>query len=96
MLVACREPPGGQKCDIHLTLQSRDCNTTAEPPICTSHLYAYVTITKPCSALLCSAIILLLEAYTYPLSMFCAIPLDLGYKATATVYMAEGKQPDNI
>ena len=52
-------------------------------------------ITKPCSILLCSAIILLLEAYTIPLSMFCIILLDLGYKVTATTYTAVGKQPDN-
>ena len=59
MLVACEEPPEGQKRDIHLTLRGQDCNATAKPPIHMSHLYDYVTIIKPGSALLCSAIILL-------------------------------------
>ena len=50
MPVACRGPPGGQKHDIHLTV---------EPPtyVTLRHTFMHVTITKPRSALLHLALI---------------------------------------
>ena len=58
IICACslRGAPWGSKVWHTFDMRDQDCNTTAEPPMCMSRLYTYVTITKPRSASLHSAI----------------------------------------
>ena len=57
--IACGRLPGSQKCDVHLTLHAGLRLQLPSLERASLHLghtsYAYVTITKPCSASLHSA-----------------------------------------